>query len=209
MNRLLPASSCSVLMLLVALGVTAMHSVALAAGDEFAEWEIRREQELARRDMAERDRVLAEALRNQQEAIRQLEATGSRLEGAARENARQQLELSRSYGEPYGTTPSLSPVTPEARELLERLRQEDTIRGMTLAPLSERLGSYFGVTSGVLVVRAGAGANFGLQDGDVILSIDGRAPADAQHANRILRSYRPGESVRLRVQRDRQAVDLR
>ena len=48
----------------------------------------------------------------------------------------------------------------------------------------------------MLVVRAGADSPYGLQDGDVILSIDGRAPTDAQHAGRILRSYQPGEKVK-------------
>lgn len=80
--------------------------------------------------------------------------------------------------------------------------------GMEFATLSTRLGEYFGVTSGVLVVRAGPGAPFGLEDGDVILEIDGRVPATAQHAGRILRSYRAGEPVKLQVQRDRKPVTL-
>jgi S1-C subfamily serine protease len=80
--------------------------------------------------------------------------------------------------------------------------------GMEFATMSERLGDYFGVDSGVLVVRAGADAPYSLQDGDVILSIDGRAPTDAQHAGRILRSYQPGEKVKLRVQRDRKPIEL-
>src|SRR5690606_24432797 len=80
--------------------------------------------------------------------------------------------------------------------------------GMEFATVSSRLGRYFGVVSGVLVVRAGNGAPFELQDGDVIMTIDGRAPTTAQHAGRILRSYQPGEKVKLRVQRDRKAVDI-
>lgn len=81
--------------------------------------------------------------------------------------------------------------------------------GMEFATLSERLGSYFGVKSGVLVVRAGpADGPWKLQDGDVILSIDGRTPTSAAHAGRILRSYTPGEKVKLRVQRDRRAQDI-
>lgn len=81
-------------------------------------------------------------------------------------------------------------------------------RGIEFATLSEKLGSYFGVKAGVLVVRAGNNAAFKLQDGDVILSIDGRTPADAQHAGRILRSYSPGEKLTIRVQRDRKAQNL-
>ncbi|HUG73765.1 MAG TPA: PDZ domain-containing protein [Steroidobacteraceae bacterium] len=80
--------------------------------------------------------------------------------------------------------------------------------GMEFATLSEGLGKYFGVSKGVLVVRAGANSPYELQDGDVILSIDGRAPTNAQHAARILRSYQAGENVKLRVQRDRKAIDL-
>ncbi len=81
-------------------------------------------------------------------------------------------------------------------------------RGIEFATLSERLGSYFGVKSGVLVVRAGNNPAFKLQDGDVILAIDGRAPSSAQHAGRILRSYQPGEKLTIRVQRDHKAQNL-
>jgi hypothetical protein len=81
-------------------------------------------------------------------------------------------------------------------------------RGIEFATLSERLGGYFGVKSGVLVVRAGNNQAFKLQDGDVILAIDGRTPSDAQHAGRILRSYSPGEKLSIRVQRDRKAQTL-
>jgi S1-C subfamily serine protease len=80
--------------------------------------------------------------------------------------------------------------------------------GIEFATLSEKLGSYFGVKSGVLVVRAGNNAAFKLQDGDVILAIDGRTPGSAQHAGRILRSYSPGEKLTIRVQRDRKAQNL-
>lgn len=79
---------------------------------------------------------------------------------------------------------------------------------MEFATLSERLGSYFGVKAGVLVVRAGQDSRYKLQDGDVILAIDGREVATAQHAGRVLRSYQPGEKATLRVQRDRKATDL-
>ena len=87
-------------------------------------------------------------------------------------------------------------------------RSANLLRGMEFATISDRLGSYFGVTEGVLVVRAGPNPPFTLQDGDVILSIDGRVPTSAQHAGRILRSYQPGEKLRLRVQRDRKAIDI-
>ena len=69
--------------------------------------------------------------------------------------------------------------------------------------LTPQLGRYFGADKGVLVARAPEDAAFGLQDGDVIVSIGGREPQDGPHAMRILRSYQPGESVELRILRDR------
>ncbi len=93
--------------------------------------------------------------------------------------------------------------------VLERNDEIGTrFRGMEFATLSEKLGGYFGVKAGVLVVRAGASSPFKLQDGDVILAIDGREATTAQHAGRILRSYQTGEKLTLRVQRDRKAQNL-
>ena len=107
------------------------------------------------------------------------------------------------------------PAGPEGLEafrgMLERAGGPDTgarFQGMEFATLSERLGSYFGVKAGVLVVRAGMESPFKLQDGDVILAIDGREATSAQHAGRILRSYQPGEKLTLRVQRDRKAINI-
>jgi S1-C subfamily serine protease len=84
-----------------------------------------------------------------------------------------------------------------------RLFDDARFGGAELASLSERLGSYFGVKTGVLVVRAGVDSPFKLQDGDVILAIDGREITTGQQAGRILRSYQPGEKLTLKVQRDR------
>lgn len=74
--------------------------------------------------------------------------------------------------------------------------------------LTPGLGRYFGAEKGVLVAHAPDDAALGLQDGDVILSIGGREPQTGSHAMRILRSYQPGESVELRIMRDRRAQTL-
>ena len=79
---------------------------------------------------------------------------------------------------------------------------------MELATLSPRLGNYFGTDKGVLVVRAPAEGALKLQDGDVILSIDGREPTSGQHATRILTSYQPGEKIELRIIRERKHLDI-
>jgi hypothetical protein len=47
-----------------------------------------------------------------------------------------------------------------------------------------------------------------LEDGDVILAIDGRQPTSGSHATRILASYQPGEKVTLRIVRLHKTVDL-
>ncbi len=96
----------------------------------------------------------------------------------------------------------------EIRPLREGPDDGTRFAGLEFASLSEKLGGYFGVKSGVLVVRAGANSAMKLQDGDVILAIDGREPSSAQHAARILRSYSPGEKLTLRVQRDRKAQNV-
>ena len=83
-----------------------------------------------------------------------------------------------------------------------------TLSNMQLVTLTPGLGHYFGTDKGVLVVRAPTKSDFQLQDGDVILSIDGRAPTSGAHATRILASYQSGEKVTLNIMRDRKPVNL-
>ncbi|NJO12742.1 MAG: PDZ domain-containing protein, partial [Gammaproteobacteria bacterium] len=47
-----------------------------------------------------------------------------------------------------------------------------------------------------------------IQEGDVILEIDGRSPDSAAHARRILRSYQPGEELTLSVYRRKRTLDI-
>lgn len=79
---------------------------------------------------------------------------------------------------------------------------------MELVSLTPDLGGYFGSDQGLLVVRAPTDPGLGLKDGDVILSIDGRVPADPAHAMRILRSYEPGERLGLEILRERARQQL-
>ena len=72
---------------------------------------------------------------------------------------------------------------------------------MELASLTPQLGSYFGTDKGVLVVRAPRDEGFKLEDGDVILAIDGREPTSGSHATRILSSYQPGEKIQIKLMR--------
>jgi C-terminal processing protease CtpA/Prc len=80
--------------------------------------------------------------------------------------------------------------------------------GLELARITPKLGAYFGVNDGVLVVSAPENDSFKLEDGDVIQGIDGRKPSDGAHALRILRSYKSGEKLTLNVLRQRKPVAL-
>jgi C-terminal processing protease CtpA/Prc len=80
--------------------------------------------------------------------------------------------------------------------------------GMELASITPKLGAYFGVTEGVLVVQAPENDAFKLEDGDVLQTIDGRKPEDGGHALRILRSYKSGEKLNITVLRQRKPMTL-
>ncbi len=73
--------------------------------------------------------------------------------------------------------------------------------GVELAELNDDLGDYFGTRTGVLVLKAPRDSTLPLRAGDVILSIDGRAPKSVDQVSRILRSYDGGEAVKLELMR--------
>jgi C-terminal processing protease CtpA/Prc len=70
-----------------------------------------------------------------------------------------------------------------------------------LVPMTPKLGQYFGTDTGLLVVRAPDDSRLKLEDGDVIVDIDGRTPASPSHALRILSSYQSGEKLKLNILR--------
>jgi C-terminal processing protease CtpA/Prc len=77
-----------------------------------------------------------------------------------------------------------------------------------LVPLTPKLGQYFGTEKGLLVVRAPADNRLKLEDGDVIVDIDGRTPANPGHAFRILGSYQAGEKLTLNVLRQKKKMSF-
>jgi C-terminal processing protease CtpA/Prc len=100
------------------------------------------------------------------------------------------------------------PAIPELPELRGAFVFRRPLTDMELVTLTPQLGSYFGSDHGVLVVRAPADGALQLQEGDVILAIDGREPRSGAHATRILASYQPGEKVTLRILRQRKTLNL-
>ena len=81
------------------------------------------------------------------------------------------------------------------------MRADGVFGSAELVPLTPKLGQYFGTEKGLLVVRAPADSRLKLEDGDVIVDIDGRTPSSPTHAFRILGSYQAGEKLKLNVLR--------
>ena len=79
---------------------------------------------------------------------------------------------------------------------------------LDLVSLNPDLGSYFGTSDGVLVVKTSADSALPLKGGDVILTIGGRKPTSPSHAMRILRSYDVGETVSIDVMRKQKRVTV-
>jgi S1-C subfamily serine protease len=75
-----------------------------------------------------------------------------------------------------------------------------------MVDMSPALGGYFGTDKGLLVVRAPSDQRLKLQDGDVLIDIDGRVPGSVSHALQILASYRGGETVHLHILRQKQRL---
>jgi len=80
---------------------------------------------------------------------------------------------------------------------------------MELTTLDPDLGGYFGATEGLLVVRAPRDTLLGLKSGDVIQRIGGRVPSSPSHAIRILRSYDPGDEIRIEIMRNKRPQEVK
>jgi len=88
------------------------------------------------------------------------------------------------------------------------MRGEGVFGSAELVPMTPKLGQYFGTETGLLVVRAPDDSRLKLEDGDVIVDIDGRTPSNASHALRILSSYQAGEKLKLNVLRMKKRVSF-
>ncbi|HLM53073.1 MAG TPA: PDZ domain-containing protein [Pseudoxanthomonas sp.] len=77
--------------------------------------------------------------------------------------------------------------------------------GLNLAKVDAQLGRYFGTDSGVLVLSAGEDLA-GLQPGDVIRTLDGKAVATPREAMSALRGKPAGSEIRVGYLRDRKTA---
>lgn len=91
---------------------------------------------------------------------------------------------------------------------LAALRVAGVFGSAELVPLTPQLGRYFGTEKGLLVVRAPSDSRLKLEDGDVIVDIDGRVPSSPTHAFRILGSYQSGEQLTLNVLRQKKKMSF-
>ncbi len=74
---------------------------------------------------------------------------------------------------------------------------------LELVGLNPDLGSYFGTSEGVLVVRVPKDSPLGLKGGDVVQAIDGRKVTGPSQLHRILRTYDSDEAVKFDVMRNK------
>ena len=88
------------------------------------------------------------------------------------------------------------------------MRGEGVFGSAELVPMTPKLGQYFGTQTGLLVVRAPDDSRLKLEDGDVIVDIDGRTPSSPSHALRILSSYQPGEKLKLNILRTKKRMSF-
>jgi len=114
--------------------------------------------------------------------------------------------LRRTLESPWRMQPDGPPFRPDSVRVASPMRMPapmyvlgTPLADLELAPMNPELGRYFGVGEGVLVINVPQGSRLGLKPGDVVLSVDGRAPAGPSHLVRILRSYNGREPFTLQV----------
>lgn len=80
--------------------------------------------------------------------------------------------------------------------------------GLELVAVNPDLGAYFGTERGVLVAAEHGESALGLEVGDVILEIDGRAVDEPARVRDILSTYEDGETVMFRIHRDGREMNV-
>ncbi len=96
----------------------------------------------------------------------------------------------------------------DSERMLEGMNKQFNVRiggggafGLDLAEMNAGLGEYFGTSKGILILENPSDSTMPLKAGDVILAIDGRAPADVGQARRILGSYDSGDVAKFEIMR--------
>ena len=93
------------------------------------------------------------------------------------------------------------PLSPSSSPLPDTLLEH--LAAAQFAPVTPKLGRYFGTSMGVLVVTIPERNVFKLQDGDVILSVKGKEPVTVANVRRVLAAHHPGETMELQLMRQK------
>jgi S1-C subfamily serine protease len=112
------------------------------------------------------------------------------------------------FAVPSAPNVQVLPGVPKVHSQMVFQWRSDGWGDMELVELNAGLGQYFGTEEGLLVVSAPTSSSLQLEDGDVIQTIDGRAPTSVRHALRILGSYQAGESLKLEIMRNKKRRTL-
>lgn len=166
----------------------------------------------ALRDLKEGDKVAVSYLREGKSYSTEITATrqGSFFGMLGAPNARS-FVFESDQGESLRFPPELDP---EMTTIVERAMRDagglrvnmmamSALGGLRLASLNPGLGRYFGVNEGALVLEVDGERYKGLQPGDVILEVDGKPIKDPRDALRELSRQDPSRQVELKLQRDR------
>lgn len=102
------------------------------------------------------------------------------------------------------------------REVRRAMRNMDSIRwefnggaDLELASLNPQLGRYFGAEQGVLVLNRYGDDYAGLQPGDVIVEVDGKAVGSPRAALAAIGEHDAGDSFEVNIVRDRGRATVR
>jgi S1-C subfamily serine protease len=107
--------------------------------------------------------------------------------------------------------PPTPPVVYQAPSQARLWVYNEGVAGAHVETVSEGLGKALGIKEGVLVIRVQPGTpafQSGLQDGDVILSVDGRSVTTVRTLRRLLADGEGDRGVKLTILRERKQRDV-
>ncbi len=84
-----------------------------------------------------------------------------------------------------------------------RMQWSTELEDLELVALNPDLGSYFGASNGVLVIRVPKDSPLGLKGGDVVVTVDGRKVTSTSQLHRILRTYESEEPIKFEILRNK------
>lgn len=99
-------------------------------------------------------------------------------------------------------------VNMDGHEGFEFLFHSGPWSDMEVVALTPALGDYFGVSEGLLIVRAPKDSGVDLREGDVIVRLDGNEPGDRRELGRALARAQRNATVRFDIVRQRQAMTV-